>query len=94
MLLSTSFDNIDTNILDANIDLAFHKIRRNLVNAIDPLCILGSQSGCRGHRIASMSGNHFLICFQTPGRRNISGDSIVNSWNSLRSTGAVRPGYH
>lgn len=57
----TNLDHVDTNVVNAGIDLFHDKILGNMVDSRDPLCILRSQ-GCRcSHGVAAMSSYNFLV---------------------------------
>ena len=63
--ICTSFNDIHAYVVDTSINLLFHKVWRCVVNACDACSILCSQRRRGGHGVASMSRNHFLICFET-----------------------------
>lgn len=54
-------------ILHADIDLPRYELRRNVVDIVHGGSILGRQSRCGGHGVASMSGNGLLVRFQAAG---------------------------
>jgi len=63
-VFNTSLNDIDPNIVYACIDLFLDKLRRRLVDTRHTDRILRRQRSRRGHGIAAMSGNDFLISFE------------------------------
>ena len=94
-MLHTCFDNIETDIVDTSVNLLSQKCRRNLMDVVDAQRVLCSQSSSRGHSIAAMGCNDFLVRFET------SVDILLVSARyarlgvvRIRSARAVRPSNH
>lgn len=68
----TRLHHIDTHILGAGVDLLLHKVRRRLMNTINTLRILSSQSRRRSHGVTAMRSDHLLVGFETP----------IDSWSA------------
>lgn len=60
----TSLDNVDSNIIHTSLDLLLDEFARNLMNRSHAQCVLCRQCSLRGHSIAAMSGDDFLIGFE------------------------------
>jgi len=60
----TRLDNINPNVLNDGVDLFPEKRGRYEVDVIDPLCVLRRESRRGRHGIATMCGNHLLVCFE------------------------------
>lgn len=76
---NTGLDNVDSDIVRASFDLLLYKRRRRLMDSINALGVLGSQSSRRSHGIAAMSGDHFLIGFEAPARFIVSAVFLLSS---------------
>ena len=63
MNLLTSLDNIDTNVLDASIDLLFNKFWGRMMYSFHSQSVLSSESRSCSHSIALMNRNNSLIGF-------------------------------
>lgn len=63
--LGTSLDNINSHILDTEVDLLPYKLRRDVVDIRHAKGVLCSQSRSSGHGVAFVSCNHFLISLET-----------------------------
>lgn len=83
----TSLDHIHANVSHTSIYLLLHKLRRNLVNVLYSLSVLGRQ-GCRcGHGIAAMSCDDLLVGLETTGTDQSY--MLQRLEKNIRSTGAV-----
>jgi hypothetical protein len=88
-LLYTSFDNIDTNIFDNSLDLLLYKRCGSFVDPIHALSVLSSQSGRRGHGIAAVCRDHFLVGFEAPTRFVVSALCLASQQAEVLSTEEV-----
>jgi hypothetical protein len=84
-LFYTSFDNIDTNIFHNSLDLLLYECRRGFVNPIDALSVLSSQSSRRGHGIATMCRDDFLVGFEAPARFAVSAMCLPSHLSKRKS---------
>ena len=63
-VFNTSFDDIYADIVNASVNLLFHKLWRCMMDACDACSILCGQGRRGSHGVAAMSRNDFLICFE------------------------------
>jgi hypothetical protein len=88
-LFYTSFDNINANIFHNSLDLLLYKRRGSFVNPVHALSVLSSQSGRRGHGIAAMCRDDFLIGFEAPARFTVSALCLASRQAEVLSTEEV-----
>lgn len=73
----TCFDGINANILDACVDLLPDEGRRRVVDIVHALRILSRESSRRGHRIASVSRNHFLVGLEATREQRVRESAVA-----------------
>lgn len=62
---STGLDDVDTDVLDTEIDLFLYEGGGDLVDVLDAEGVLGGQGRGGGHCVAFVGRDHFLISFET-----------------------------
>lgn len=63
----TSLDDIDTNVVEASINLPLQELWRHLVDGVDALGVLSGQGSRGRHGIAAVGGDDLLVCLEPPG---------------------------
>lgn len=68
----TRLDNINTNILNAGLNLLSNKVGRNDVDSLDALGVLRSEGRGGRHGVAAMSGDDLLVSFKSATSEKVS----------------------
>lgn len=78
----TCFDDIGTNVFETGFDLLSNDFRRYDVDAGDAFGVLDGQRRGRGHCVAAMCGEDFLVGFKA----TVVGYESVNSTDEYRDS--------